>query len=154
MHSDRLLPSRTALLNRAALVVLILIGASGCGGDNPFDMIPISGKVTYEDGSPIPATRITVIFVPQVAPLDAKTYASPGQANVDVETGEFHSMTTRTPGDGAAIGRHKVQIMAMGDDLAPSPAVPLRYRDPTTSDIPEVEVGPDSTYFEIKIKRS
>ena len=152
MRSYRSFSSATRMVC-TALVAMVLVGTSGCGGDNPFDTIPVSGKVTYEDGSLIPATRMTVIFVPQVAPLDSKTYASPGQANVDVETGEFQSMTTRKLGDGATVGRHKVQIMAVGENQAPSTAVPLRYRDPNTSDIAEVEVGPDSTYFRIKIKK-
>ena len=39
---------------------VLLGGCSGTG--SPFDSVPVTGKVAYEDGSPIPAQGIKVYF--------------------------------------------------------------------------------------------
>jgi hypothetical protein len=134
------------------VATLLLATATGCADAPPYDLVPVRGKVTYEDGSLIPARRITVIFVPQAEARDAKTYPSPGQAHVDVETGEFDTMTTNAYGDGATLGKNKVQVMAVGDDQSVSAAVPAIYRDPTTTPL-EVEVAPEATEFELPVKK-
>ena len=60
----------------AGLLGLLLI--AGCGGSkDPFSYVKVKGKVTYADGSLIPAQRIKLTFNSELPPLDAKTYPSP-----------------------------------------------------------------------------
>jgi hypothetical protein len=136
------------------LAAILVAVAPGCGGGSPFGIVPVSGKVTYEDGSLIPAERIRVTFVPQAKPIDPKTYPSPGTAEVDVKTGEFKTMSTGAVyGNGATVGRNKVQIQALNGDETPSKAIPAVYADPAQTPIPEIEVASGSPPFEFKIKK-
>ena len=41
-----------------------LFAAAGCGG-KPYSCVHVSGKITYEDGSLIPADQIHLIFLSQ-----------------------------------------------------------------------------------------
>ena len=73
---------------------------AGCGGGDPFAYVPVSGKVTYDDGSKIPRS-IELRFLPlSQKALDEKTYPRCGVAIVDGETGEFNSATSHQAGDG------------------------------------------------------
>ncbi len=87
----------------------ILVAAVGCRRE-PYACVPVSGKVTYEDGSLIPAQRIRLIFISQAPPVDPKVYPRDGSALVDVKTGTFSWATTYTPKDGLIAGDHKVLI--------------------------------------------
>jgi len=88
--------------------LLIISSAVGCGGDEPFSMVKVSGVVTYEDGTLIPAERIIVNFIPLVEPTNEKTHPRPGQAEVDESTGKFDSVTSHKFADGIVKGKHKV----------------------------------------------
>jgi len=133
-------------------VVLAAVIAPGCGGGSPYEIMPVTGKLTYSDGSLVPADQIRVTFVPQAEAIDQKTNARPGIAYLDEETGEFTSMTTSKYGDGATVGKNKVQIIGTDENRQPSKAIPRKYADPATSDL-EVEVGPGKTHFELRIDR-
>lgn len=127
-------------------------GFSGCGR-GPYDIVPVHGRVTYEDGSLIPAVRINVTFVPQAEAKDQRTFPRIGRAEVDTKTGEFKVVTTNSYGDGATAGRHKIQIQALNADGTVSPLVPPAYQDVATSLIEEIEVKPGSTDFHFKVKK-
>lgn len=135
------------------MAAVLLAGLSGCGGGDPFGVVPVSGKVTYDDGSLIPAERIAVTFVPQAEAKDQKTFPRLGKADVDVKTGEFKAVTTNTYGDGATLGKHRIQIQARNKSGTVSPLVPSVYEDPVASPIGEVEVGPGSAEFHFKVRR-
>lgn len=143
---------RSRWLGRWLAAAAAALALSGCGGGNPYQTVPVSGKLTYKDGSLIPAQRIQVNFIPEVKAIDPKTHPHPGIAYVDVETGEFTAVTTATYGDGATVGKNKVQIIAVDENQRPSKAVPAKYADPTTSDL-EVEIGPGSSLLELEIDR-
>ena len=72
-----------------AVVVLGAMLPAGCGSSDPFDYARVSGKVTYDDGSLIPAARITVTFLSQAPAVDAKTHPRPGMAEVNTADGTF-----------------------------------------------------------------
>jgi hypothetical protein len=120
----------------------------GCGFGEPYPMVRVSGKVSYDDGSLIPAERINVQFVPQAAPIDAKTHPRAGAAEVDPATGAFDLVTTHDYGDGVVAGRHRVLITAYGADNLPTAAIPERYRDPQQSPL---VVDTDDAPFHLKI---
>ena len=76
----------------------------GCVGGDPFSYVPVSGKVTYDDGSKIPASmELKFLPISQQA-LDAQTYPRSGSAVVDAETGEYASVTSHYAGDGLVRG--------------------------------------------------
>jgi len=123
---------------------LLLCGVIGCGGSEPFKLLPVSGKVTYEDGSLISASRIEVVFEPQAAPIDPKTYPRPGRAEVKAADGTFAEATSHKYGDGVVVGKHKVKVIIYDQKETPTEL------QVTPS---EIEVGPGRTEFEFRVKK-
>ena len=132
------------------LAGLLLAGVAGCSSE-PYETLPVSGKVTCENGPLARAARIKILFTPQVEPIDAKTYPKHAFGLVNVEDGTFGSgefqVTTIHFGDGAIIGPQKVKVFGVFfDDKGGEQELELEV---TPS---EVEVGSESTEFEFKVK--
>jgi hypothetical protein len=103
----RILAARTWVISSFIAVVFF----TGCGSQSPFEYIPVSGKVTYEDGSPVTVGK--VFFVPDAPPKDGM---HPRTATADLNAdGTFSSVTSYKPGDGLVPGKHKVAIMFAED---------------------------------------
>ena len=133
------------------LVGVLLAGATGCGGV-PYKTVPVSGKITYDDGSPIKAAHIELIFWPQVQAIDAKTKPRQGAAEVDPADGSFSVVSTWQYGDGAIVGKHKVCVFAKDEKGNFLRAVPQIYRDPKTTPL-EVEVSKGMAPLELPVKK-
>jgi len=133
-------------------IVLGMVAVSGCGSGEPFELIPVSGKVTYDDGSLIPAQRLVVTFIPQVKAVDAKTHPRPGQTDVNVADGTFSYMTTHKAADGATAGPNKVLVVAYDDRENPTGAVPSIYASPETTPL-AVDVSSSSREFQLQVKK-
>ncbi len=129
-----------------------LLFSIGCGSGDPFNYHRVSGKVTYDDGSLIPAERITVTFYPQVDRIDAKTHPRPGKAEVNVADGTFNQITSHEHGDGVVRGKHKVTIAALDSQGRVSTAIPLKYSHPKRTPL-EVDSAESPYLFEIKKPR-
>ncbi len=128
----------------AALGLLAAISA-GCGRE-PYGTVRIRGKVTYDDGSLIPAPALFVYFEPQVESVDSRTTPRRGFAEVNVADGTFRRVTTYAPGDGAIAGEHKVVIEALGETGAPVYTYfPREYSDAATTPL-RIEVGSERTF--------
>jgi hypothetical protein len=139
---------RTARVFKPVVICLLLFLA-GCDNREPFRHTSISGKVTYEDGSPIPGDMLMLTFFPQTAPIDAKTHPRPGMAIVD-KTGTFNSATTHKPNDGLVQGKHKVTLTgANRASLLPS-IVPPEYCDP---DKTPLEVDTANLPFDLTVRK-
>ena len=137
------------LLSRLAALALPVVLA-GCGSADPYDTVSVSGTIRYKDGSRIPASRITLFFVPQVSAFDAKTHPRNATAEVNVEDGTFANASTFTFGDGVIPGIQKVMVRAVGENDEPSPAVPQEYGlSDTTPLIVEIDGGTDTLALEI-----
>jgi len=135
---------------RHLLLIPVLAALAGCGPNDPFDYVKVSGKVTYEDGSPIPGDRLEVEFQPLAEPVDPKTHPRPGFATMN-DDGTFDSVTSgRKPGDGLVRGRHKVAVRSFGEDLNPTGAVPEEYTNPDTSPL---EVDTADAPFHLKVPK-
>jgi hypothetical protein len=142
VHMDNL---RTSLL-------AVLIGALvGCGSGKPWDLVPVSGKITYEDGSLIPVNSMNLYFASQVPPADPKTFPRQGSVGVNIAEGTFQNPTTYKDQDGLIAGKHKVVVAAYdsgGRDL--SPKVPREYASIATTPL---EIDTADSPLEIKIRR-
>ena len=99
-------------MNRIGLVLGLMASAHvlcGCGAREPFDYIPVQGKLTYDDGQPIPAAGIVLQFAAQDAKPVNGMHPRPAQASVDAQ-GIFTQATSHKFGDGLIPGKHKVAI--------------------------------------------
>ncbi len=134
---------RAAASGCLAIVVMV---ATGCDS-RPFAYAPISGQITYEDGTPLPtegALRLT--FYSDAPPVDGKLYPRPGSAMPDKD-GKFEPMTMR-PGDGLVRGTHRVTVSYMARDT--KGLIPKEY---TLKDQTPLVVDTEQKSFEIKIPR-
>ena len=136
----------------AALLGIGLATVAGCGGGPPYKTAKISGKVAYEDGTPIKAASIRLQFVSQAEPIDLKTRPKDGTAEVNAE-GAFDSVSTWKPGDGAILGEHKVCVLAFDEKGKFSPAVPAIYRNPNTTPLEVTVSGSGMEPAELTIKK-
>src|SRR5262249_51548409 len=129
---------------RALAPLLLLVLVSGCGSGR----YPVTGRVTYEDGSPVPAG--TVIGEGKV---DDKLVGVQGNIEQD---GTFSWGTDRA-GDGALPGHYRVVVMpvALGDsELAAGkmPTVDGKYAKYNTSGI-TFEVKAEKNVLNITVTR-
>jgi hypothetical protein len=103
-----------------------LFAAAGCGG-KPYSCVHVSGKITYEDGSLIPADQIHLIFLSQAKPIDPKTPPKNGLADANGKTGEFDFATTYASRDGIIAGEHKVVVQCISNGLQRRDLLPPEY---------------------------
>ncbi len=125
------------------LIVVCTMLLAGCGGqENPFDTVPISGTVTYADGSPIDAAVVIVKLYPQdVTPVGEKF---PREAETQLAPdGTFANIITAGFGDRVIVGRHKVVVEAYNENSTPRPeAIAAVYGNPQQTPL-EVTVTAD-----------
>lgn len=88
--------------------VLFLCFLMGCGSSGPYSYVPASGKISYDDGSPLPS-ELTLVFIAQDAPEVKNSVPRAGIANVNA-SGVFDSVTSHKFGDGLIPGKHKVVV--------------------------------------------
>jgi hypothetical protein len=135
-----------------ASVLPTVIIAVGCGQSTPFDIVKVKGKVTYEDGSLIPAHRLVVKFHPQVEAIDAKTHPRYAQAEADPKTGEFIEATTHIWGDGVIPGQQKITVEAWKKGDSPNGNVAPVYADALNTPL-ETEVKQSNEPFVFKVPK-
>ena len=129
---------------RPLALVFLVVCVSGCGSGR----YTVTGRVTYEDGSPVEAG--TVIGE---ATVNGKLVGVQGNIASD---GTF-SLGSDRPGDGAPPGNYRVLVMpvALGDaELAAGkrPTVGGKYTKFETSGI-TFEVKPESNVLNITVAR-
>jgi hypothetical protein len=116
-------------------IVILLVVIAGCGGKGPYRTTKISGTITYDDGSIIPAERIEIKFISQEPPLDGKTHPKIGLAEVNEADGSFNEVSTYEFADGLIQGKHKVAVMSLDAMNLPTDAIPEPFRSPDTSNL-------------------
>ncbi len=132
------------------LILLVMITAAvGCKRE-PYACVPVSGKVTYDDGSLIPADRIRLMFISQAPPLDQKVHPRDGSALVDVKTGTFDSVTTYVLKDGIIAGEHKVVVQCFNGGQRRTDLVPSEYSDRTNTPL---TVNTSQSPFKLKVAK-
>ncbi len=114
------------------LLSLLACGfVAGCGSNSPYAYQKVSGKITYEDGSPISGSGLILRFAAQDAPKLESAVPRPAFARTNAQ-GEFECVTSYKFGDGLIPGKHKVAIEPQGS-LDAAPAVPKEYRSISTT---------------------
>jgi hypothetical protein len=114
---------------RHAWLPLVLCGLAGCARDNPFDLVKVSGTLTYDDGTLIPADMIILKFEPLATPLDTKTHPPIGMSYVNVSDGTFDVVTSHKYADGLVPGKHRVLVAATTASGDSTKLVPAEYLD-------------------------
>lgn len=120
----------------------------GCGDSGPFKYIPVSGRLTYEDGTPLPAGGIRLGFKTLDAQPVGNAFPRPAEAVVDAQ-GNFASVTSYKPNDGLIPGKHKVTLYYATDKQGKL-LVPKDYADPSTTPL---IIDTASLPLEIKVPR-
>ena len=138
--------NHTGTLWRLGLLVLL----AGCGSADPFDYIPVSGTVKYDDDTLIPAQHLIVTFQPLEGTIDKRTRPRSADANVNVENGTFAAATSHKYGDGIVPGSHKVTVRAFDAEMNPLPIIPKRYT--LVSETP-LEVNAAERPFDIRVPK-
>lgn len=118
-------------MHNRLLLILICGFSAGCDSNSPFDYKKVSGKVTYDDGTFIPAGGMQLRFAAQDAPKLENAFPRPAVANVNGK-GEFDCVTSYKYGDGLIPGRHKVSI-EVGSGPGGEPLVPNEYTSIATT---------------------
>jgi hypothetical protein len=134
-----------------APLFVALLGFTGCGSDEPFDYVKISGTVKYEDGTLIQADAIEVTFYPQAPPKDPKTHPRPGTAIVNVADGTFTNVTSHKPNDGVVPGEQKVTVQTFDQNHEPTNVLPAEYNSVNTTPL-SVDTA-TSKKFDIVVKK-
>jgi hypothetical protein len=132
----------------AGIVAFVVVPCAGCGDGGPFQYIPVHGKLTYEDGQPLPAGGVVLQFLSQDAqPVDGM-HPRPGSADVDAQ-GVFTAATSLKYGDGLIPGKHKVALF-YATDKSGKLLVPREYTSFATTPL-VVDTGDGN--IEIKVPR-
>jgi len=129
-------------------LILACCVSVGCGSRSPYSYVKASGKLAYEDGSPIPSRSIRLQFAAQDAPTVEGAHPRPAVANVN-EQGEFDCVTSYKYGDGLIPGTHKVAIEQAVDQKGQL-LVPKEYTSIATTPL---VIDTADAPFEIKVPK-
>ena len=137
----------------AIAALLVAVSAGGCKRSAQAPMIAVSGKVTYEDGSLVPANQLELRFrTTQPELFQEKDYPATATARVDTRDGTFREMTTWQHGDGVIAGEYEVEVTRHGNEQDPGGFEAEMYRGDRVWPS-KVTVAPDKTEFEIAIPK-
>jgi len=141
----------SAPVSRLFALVAVLLFLAGCS-KTPYDIVPIHGKVTYKDGSLIPAGSVFLGFHPQVDPLKPSVHARPGLAELNPDDGTFAYASTCEHRDGVVVGPHKVTVKVADESPTGAGSVPPIYADPSTTPL-QIEVTRHNQEFVLEIDK-
>jgi hypothetical protein len=143
-------PHMRSTWSRTAAFILIAAVIAGCNNSgNPFTSVPVSGKLTFEDGTLIPVPGIKLFFH-CLEPPKGNMHPRPAQVSVEAD-GTFKDITTYKFGDGLVLGKHSVTVVAL-ENGRPSKKIPAEYAFPQKSPL-VVEVTSSGQVLEIKVPK-
>ncbi|HEY4233634.1 MAG TPA: hypothetical protein VGM76_09415 [Lacipirellulaceae bacterium] len=133
------------------LIIGLLVGLlTGCGsGGGPFSYVPVSGKVTYDDGSSIPVGGMKVYFH-SLDPPSGEAHVPPGIASAG-PNGAFENVTSHKYGDGLIKGKYKVTLVCEEAGKLTT-KIPKDYERPDTTPL-HVEITESGQVLEIKVPK-
>lgn len=131
------------------LIVLAVVSTTGCRKSvSPYEYVAVSGRVTYDDGTPLSTSGCALKFYALDAPALEGMSPRPAQANLDA-SGAFDCITSYKYGDGLIPGRHRVAFF-YATDAAGRSIVPHEYTLPGSSPL---IVDTADAPLEIKVPR-
>ncbi len=121
------------MLRRGLLLAAVALLSAGCGNDEPYNIVPVSGRVTL-NGKPV--EKVSVTFYPVPAP--GSSSAGPSSNGVTDADGVYTLKLISTKDRaGAVVGKHKVRFNSAGEpwdpDVQPKPppgpavSLPIKY---------------------------
>lgn len=131
-----------------AVTLLVAVSLSiGCSRE-PFTFVQASGRLTYEDGTPLPTQGgLRVVFSPTTPPVNGEFFPPSGAAFPD-ENGNFDRVSSSRRGGGLVRGEQRVAILYQ--DVDSTKFVPKEYTSPKSSPL---LMDTDDSPFEIKVPR-
>jgi hypothetical protein len=131
------------------ILSLLIVSLAGCGGtDNPFSYVKESGKITYTDGSLIPAPMITLMFVSET-PSVGPTSPPLGIAEVNVADGTYNKVMSHTS-EGVVRGKLKVLVRCWGKNERLLKVIGDEYLDRNLTPLEADTDNPASFNFTVK----
>jgi hypothetical protein len=127
---------RPGISSRFCCIAALAVLAAGCG--KGIGAKPVSGKVTYPDGTPVVGARVV---------FDSPDLKSNAEATTD-EQGVYQ-LTTQDPNDGAIPGKYRAIVMHQS--LDGKSKLDKKYSDYATSGL-EFTVGEDGGIFPIQVE--
>lgn len=136
---------RTLLCFTAAAAATTL---AGCGPSGPV-VVPVTGKVTFEDGSLLKGEILTITFTPAgIGHVEGMASAS---GDISREDGTFKLMTGAK--EGATTGDYRVTITGMSSYAAQRrDVVAPEYGDFDDTPLKETVEKKGDNFFEFKVK--
>jgi len=131
------------MISRSLAMAILCLSLLGCGGAGDLPTVAkVKGTVTYKG---VPLESGTIVFYP----------ASSRSATGEIHDGEFLSLTTFEPDDGAPLGEHTVTVQAFDtpvidmDTKRKSP-IPTKYGDVKTTVLSvEITAGENTVEFDL-----
>jgi hypothetical protein len=133
------------LIRSQIILGILLVALSGCGSNK----YPVTGKVTFKDGTPLPGGLIVFSPVDRTNHTGARAY---------IESDGTFTLSTDSEGDGSLLGKFKVMIrppsQGKGEDDPMSKVLMIdkKYLNLDKSGI-ELEVKPGNNDFTIVVDR-
>jgi hypothetical protein len=128
-------------------LLLWLLLLAGCGSDSPFKYVRASGRIGYDDGTPIPGGCRLTFFSQDVAAVGT-AHPRPGMTSVGPD-GKFDCVTSYKYGDGLVPGKHKVVIQAAAD----RGGIPVVPKEDTNAETTTIIVDTKDLPFDIKVPK-
>ncbi len=110
---------------RSMSLLLPLILLAGCQGSASSPVYAVSGRVLLASGKPLSVGRVTFVSADARQP----------EVSGDIQPDGSFSLTSHSPGDGAAPGTYKVRIEPAGrrNPHQRKPVFPVKYVDEDSS---------------------
>ena len=124
------------------LIAAALAAVLGCSAAGP-DVVPVSGTVTL-NGKPL--ANATVAFAPIAKP--GEVIAGDGSAGKTDAAGEY-TLTTSRGVPGAQVGRHRVRITVLAEQVGTSDERRSRGGRPVKNTVPARYNGDTELTFEV-----
>jgi len=128
------------LLGKAMMLCLALcIGLVGCGGAG---LAPVKGKVTVNGA---PATQGNLTFSPIGGSSEDREAGK--TASAEIQSDGTYTVATNKPGDGAKIGRHRINFTPAEQKLTEEQRKDPKYKAP-----PPLYLGMTVSPNEVEVK--
>jgi hypothetical protein len=137
--------SNARFLFSTVVLAISALALAGCGSGSPFKYVPVKGKVSYNDGTPVPVGQLQF---QSLMHTDGPVRPRPAAAVLNSD-GSFDCVTSHTYGDGLVPGKHKV-VFIFANDTQGRQLVPNEYLSVATTPL---EIDTADSPLDIKVPK-